>query len=314
MGMSEQNNDQKTQHQAKGMASNVWKFYLYRGSFGFGKGLLIPIIVLFFLDRGITLATFTLYWALLNVATVAFEIPTGIIADRFSRKWSVCAGALFDITAIIILLLTTNPSLLPLGFLSWGLSQALQSGAASALLYDSLKADGREEAFQKTIGTVMSVNLAAMVGGAALSGVLVSAGGFGWPWMIALGVQVLGGIATVLLKEPPFLAEARAREKATTFTSHWSGYVRHLKTSWRILRQQRGLLALIFLSLVSARMFILVERPFAQPYLASFDYAPAQISYFHSLFFIITALFAKNSHKISKVAGRSERYAMRQSA
>ena len=113
-----------------------------------------------------------------------------------------------------------------------------------------------------------------------------------------------------MLKEPPFLAEARGKEQVTNFKGHWSGYVDHLKTSWQILRQQRGLLALSFLSLVSARMFILVERPFAQPFLASFDYAPAQISYFHSLFFIITALFAKNSHKISKVEGSSEGYAI----
>ena len=306
--MREQNNLQNPQHQTNNLTGNVWKFYLYRGTFGFGKGLLIPIIILFFLDRGITLATFTLFWALLNAVTVVFEIPTGIIADRFSRKWSVCTGALFDVTAIIILLSTTKISLLPLGFMAWGLSQALQSGAASALLYDSLKADDREDEFQKRIGAATSINLVAMVGGAALSGVLVSTGGFVWPWLIALGVQGVGCLATLMLKEPPFLVEVRGKEQASSFKGHWSGYVDHLKISWQIFRQQRGLLALSFLSLVSARMFILVERPFAQPFLASFDYAPAQISYFHSLFFIITALFAKNSHKISKVEGNSERY------
>jgi hypothetical protein len=57
--MGEENNLQKTTDQTDVLAGNVWKFYLYRGSFGFGKGLLIPISVLFFLDREVTLAAFT---------------------------------------------------------------------------------------------------------------------------------------------------------------------------------------------------------------------------------------------------------------
>lgn len=286
------------------MADNVWKLYLFRGTSGFGKGLLIPIIVLYFLNQGISLAAFTVFWAMLNCATFVFEIPTGIIADRFSRKWSICAGALFDVTAIIILQSTSNLRLMPLGFISWGLSQALLSGAVSALLYDSLIADGREEEFQQSIGTATSINLVGTVVGAALSGVLVEAGGYMWPWLIAAIVHVIGGTATLFLKEPSFLAELRTREQVTTLKAHWVGYVGHLQTSWRVLWQKQGLLALIFLSLVVARMFILVERPFAQPYLAGFGYDAAQIGYFHSLFFIITALFAKNSHRLSNVGDR----------
>jgi hypothetical protein len=29
----------------------IWNYYLSRGTFGFGKGLLIPILALYFLDR-----------------------------------------------------------------------------------------------------------------------------------------------------------------------------------------------------------------------------------------------------------------------
>lgn len=129
------------------MAGNIGKLYLFRGCSGFGKGLLIPIIVLYFLHQGLSLATFTIFGAMLNAATIVFEIPTGIIADRFSRKWSICAGALFDVAAIIILQSTTNLRVMPLGFVSWRLSQALLSDAVSALLYDSLKAESREAEF-----------------------------------------------------------------------------------------------------------------------------------------------------------------------
>lgn len=308
--MSDQNNLYKTGDQSNGLAGNVWKFYAYRGFFGFGKGLLIPIIVLFFLDRGITLLAFTLFWALLNVSTVIFEIPTGIVADRFSRKWSVCAGALFEVAAILIVLSTTNYLPLALGFISWGIGQALQSGAASALLYDSQKAEGLEAEFHRTIGTATSVNLIATVLGAALSGILVGVGGLLWPWLIAGGAHLLGGIVAALFREPPFLEEARSEQKNASLRAHLLGYVTHLKASLQVVGQDSGLIALIFISMVSARLFILVERPFAQPFLTAFGYIPAQISYFHTIFFIITAIFAKNSHKVSRLAGSSERYAI----
>ena len=308
--MNDQDNFQETKGQATALAGNVWKFYAYRGFLGLGKGVLVPIIVLSFLDRGVTLATFTIFWAILNVSTVVFEIPTGIIADRFSRKWSVCAGACFEATAFVVILSTTNYILLTLGFISLGVGQALQSGADSAFLYDSQKADGQEGKFQQTIGTATSVNLIATVVGAALSAIVVGNGGFLWPWLIAASSHFLGGLVAAYFKEPPFLEEARTKQVASSPSGQWMAYATHLKISLQVIRHDPGLMALLFISMVSTRMFILVDRPFAQPFLTSFGYAPSQISYFYTILFIITAIFAKNSQRVNGMFRNSERYAI----
>ncbi|MCB9156325.1 MAG: hypothetical protein H6645_04325 [Caldilineaceae bacterium] len=92
-------------------------------------------------------------------------------------------------------------------------------------------------------------------------------------------MHVIGAATTFRLQEPPFLVTLRAGEKTTTLQAQWSGYVGHLQISGQILWRQPGLLALVFLSLVGTRMFILVERPFAQPFLAGFGYDAAQIGY-----------------------------------
>ena len=286
---------------------NVWKFYTYGGLVGFGKGVIIPIVVLFFLDRGITLAQFTVLWSMLNLSTVIFEMPTGIMADRFSRKWSVCLGILFEVIAILTILATKDYLLLAFGFLSWGVGQAFGSGANSALLYDSLKADGLEDKFHKTVGNATSLALVSGVLAAALSGVVIRTGGFIWVWWIAGVCHLLAGIMASLFREPPFLQEFRSGQKGGSFGGQVVSYVNHLKESFRFVGGNWGLMALIFINIVSPRFFVLVDRPFAQPYLFSFGYSPEQISYFYTIFFIITAIFARYSHKVVEIVSRSER-------
>ena len=56
---------------------------------GLGYGAAAPVFVLFFLSRGITVGQFTYLFAILNATILATELPTGIIADRVSRKLSV---------------------------------------------------------------------------------------------------------------------------------------------------------------------------------------------------------------------------------
>lgn len=78
----------------KNLKANVWKFYVYKALWGLGNGLGFPILVLYFLDRGLTLTEFMILMSTLNLSVFVFEVPTGIVADKFSRKWSICIGTL----------------------------------------------------------------------------------------------------------------------------------------------------------------------------------------------------------------------------
>ena len=126
---------------SKRQPANVWKFYLYKGLWGLGMGLVIPVGMLYYLERGVSLAGFMILMTVLNFSVVVFEVPTGVVADKFSRKWSICLGTALMAMAAVIMLATVNFALLALGFLCWGLGQSLVSGADSALLYDSLKTE-----------------------------------------------------------------------------------------------------------------------------------------------------------------------------
>ena len=101
----------------RSLQGNVWKFYVYKGLWGFAGGLVIPIIILFYLHRGISLSEFMILMSVLNISVFVFEVPTGIVADKFSRKWSVCLGTLCMGSVILIPLLTVYYPLLIFAFL-----------------------------------------------------------------------------------------------------------------------------------------------------------------------------------------------------
>ena len=72
------------------------KFYAYSGLSGLAAGIYLPIWILLLLDKGFNMATIGLFSGVMNFSMFALEIPTGIVADKFSRKWSVSLGLIFQ--------------------------------------------------------------------------------------------------------------------------------------------------------------------------------------------------------------------------
>jgi len=289
---------------------NVGRFYLYKVFWGLALGLMVPVVVLYFQSRGFLLAQFMVLMSAMNLSLVAFELPTGVMADRLSRKWSVCSGTLCMGVTVLATLSTTQYPLLIGAFALWGLGESLVSGADSALLYDSLKAEGQEEAFQQTIGNAISVQLAAGVAGTVLCGVVVDRVGLQGPLWICFSSFVLAAAAIALVREPPLLVQTRTEDASPSLGTRWSRYVEHLGGSFRFVFRSRALIVLAFANIVVLRLGNLTERPFSQPYLSSFGYSPEHISYSFTVFYLITALSARYSHAIARLLGNRERNSM----
>src|SRR5262245_30548718 len=105
--------------------------------------LWVPIWVVFLQDKGLSLSEIGGLEAAAWLITAALEVPTGMIADRWGRKASIGIGT--SLYAAAMFLIQTEAFSLPflLAYAMWNGSMAFVSGADSALLYDSLKADGR---------------------------------------------------------------------------------------------------------------------------------------------------------------------------
>ncbi|MQA00278.1 MAG: MFS transporter [Dehalococcoidia bacterium] len=123
-------------------------------------------------ERGLTIGQVFLFEASFSAVVIAAEIPTGVIADRFSRRLSLLLGTGATILAMFAFGLSTGPLLLLFAYLLFGLGEAFVSGADAAMLFDSLKRLGRDAEFPGHIGRYNALLTAAIalftVAGAAM--------------------------------------------------------------------------------------------------------------------------------------------------
>ncbi|MET7363763.1 MFS transporter [Streptomyces sp. NPDC005562] len=97
------------------------------------------------------------------VAFCLFEIPTGLIADRIGPRNCLRAGAVVMTAANLAPVFSASYTGFLVHFLAIAAGRSLTSGAASAYLYDGLRAEKADEHYLKAEGTARALGLAAKV-------------------------------------------------------------------------------------------------------------------------------------------------------
>lgn len=115
-----------------------------------------PILILYMQDiGGMTLAEIYMMEAVIVLLLVVLEVPTGALADLIGRKTSVVLGSVFMLGDIILFAMIAEPIDVWIANIVWVIGFSLVSGAASALLYDSLKEEHREGEARKIVGAAL---------------------------------------------------------------------------------------------------------------------------------------------------------------
>ena len=132
----------------KAVEKNIWKICW----FGFFSGLhfMGAVLIPFWTDwGGLNYTHIMILQAVFLLSAFIFEIPTGVIADRFGRKPSLILATVAVIIGIIIYVSYPSFWIFAIAEVFWGLSLALFSGAGEAFLYDTLKQLKREKESKK---------------------------------------------------------------------------------------------------------------------------------------------------------------------
>jgi MFS family permease len=108
--------------------------------------------LIFLYARGFSIFEIALFEGIFHVTSLLLEIPTGAIADIFGRKTSRILGVLSYFIYIAILLNFTSFFVVAIGFMFCSLSYVFESGAAEALVYDTLIELEQEDQFMKFMG------------------------------------------------------------------------------------------------------------------------------------------------------------------
>lgn len=198
--------------------SNVWKSYLYRFLMDFQ--LWLPIWVVYLqVKRGLSLTQITLLDTPFLLLIVFAEVPTGAIADRFGRRYSLMLGSGLFAVAIFIFGVADNYLVILASYTAWGLGVTFQSGADTAILYDSLKNVGREDDFQKINSRMWALKSLAALLAILIGAPIAQATNFTFPIILSAGIAVLGVPVAFLMHEPRHAAAESHEEYLSTLVN-----------------------------------------------------------------------------------------------
>ncbi len=134
---------------------------------------IIPLLYFLVRERGLSRGDYATLQSIYYFAMVALELPTGWLADRIGRKIPLILGPCFFSAGFFLMFVATDYQTFAIAELLQGTGHALLSGTPSALLYDTLLAEGRREEYLRlessmsmwrTLGTAMSFLAGGLIG------------------------------------------------------------------------------------------------------------------------------------------------------
>ena len=137
-----------------------------------------------------------------TASILLFEFPSGILADRWSRKGTLIIGSLFQMVSTSLFAIGNSFLVMILGTIFWGFYYASQSGTGEALLYDTLKESSEESQFEKYLALVLRTQGISLAIGSIIGGLVASKYGFRINYWITLIPMTLSIIMLMSVHEP----------------------------------------------------------------------------------------------------------------
>lgn len=216
-----------------------------------------------------------------------FEIPSGYLSDRFSRKRVMIMGAVLRVFGFVILTITYGFWGLVLGEALLGVSGALFSGTLEAYTYDLMKRDESQKHFLKEFGRIKTFGAIADFIAVIFGGVLFTRiGGDGLLWiMLAFGVLTI--LAFLFLPE---LSEVKRTVKSKNSITD------AVSITYRTLKNAKLRNLIVFPSLFGA--FTIVLLWLMQPVMKTAQVPVSLFGFYMGITNLSTIFFSKYAYKI----------------
>ena len=173
-------------------------------AFSFLQMTLFPmaVITLFWKEHiGLSLSQILLLQSIFAVAMVVMEYPSGYISDRIGYRTALTMAAILGLIGWGCYTVATSFRDVLIAEVLLGISTSFISGTDSALLFESLKADGREAAYARCEGRSTFFGQTGEAAGALFAGLLYARWPL-FPFFLQVGVWLLALAVTRGLSEP----------------------------------------------------------------------------------------------------------------
>ncbi len=180
-------------------SNNIVRLYGIKISKWFN--LVMPVVVLFYQDNGMGMHEIFILKSIYSLAIVGLELPSGWMADVWGRKKTLLLGAVLGSAGFLMYSFSYGFWAFVAAEIVLGAGHSFVSGADSAMLYESLKADKKSDRYVKHEGQITSAgNFAEAIAGIAAG--FLAAISLRTPFYFQFVVATLAVPAALTLKEP----------------------------------------------------------------------------------------------------------------
>src|SRR6266480_2577674 len=204
--------------------------------------LWVPVEKLFISGIGFTAASIGTLAAAYAAVVPLFEIPSGILADRWSRNWIMVWATAALIASSLLGGLSTNVAMYIVAAMILGVYFAMNSGTIDSIVYDVVMEEtGSNGLYETWIGRVRMVESGAFVSSALAGGVLA-----GWT---SARLTYFASIPFVALAIVAFLRfdEPRLHQSTEPVALH-----KHIAITFRAMTRQQEVLQVMLLAALAA--------------------------------------------------------------
>jgi DHA3 family tetracycline resistance protein-like MFS transporter len=184
----------------------------------------------------------TLLWTTFRITTLLFEIPTGVVADVYSRRLSILIG--FVITGLAALIQGAFPrfAIVLLGQVIWGIGFTFVSGARDAWIADEIGEERVGPAYMRGSQIGQVSYLVGIPIGTALGTVVLNL-----PLIVTGTLYLLLALAVAVL-----MPEAGFQRQPNDERGSWHSLFSTFLDGVRLVRGRPTLIAILFISAVMA--------------------------------------------------------------
>lgn len=160
-----------------------------------------------FIQRGMSVTDIAVLLALWSLFTIVFEVPSGILADRWNRRNMLAIAALLQGLCFMIWFFSHSFLMFAFGFVFWVIACAFISGTEEGLTYDNLKSDGNEEIFVKVYGKARFCANMGTITGVVSGGIIASFANIESIALISAVICFVNVIVVLQIREKNYYSE-----------------------------------------------------------------------------------------------------------
>ncbi|MDO4667669.1 MAG: MFS transporter [Streptococcus sp.] len=189
--------------------------------------------ILFLSQNGMTLFQIGLLESLFHGTSLLSEIPSGMLADRFTYKINLYSSRIATISSAYLMLIGHgNFWIYALGMIVGAWSYNLDSGTSSAMLYESAREANLENKYLKFTSIISGISEGTRAFGMVMAGFFVH-GFLNLTYIIQIILSLLAIVVISFLKEPQIKTESK---ETADFNEIYKSVIKTFKTNPSLMK------------------------------------------------------------------------------